>query len=220
MNNQPPTRPVLIAELKSFIKTLEAAGAQAERMAPLLAARGWPTGTLGDGGSRSTSTDTSTERAADHRDRWADADEKLARLYVQLVSLTGAGSQFITNLAASAGTDADHEGDGMAHTNTNGAWCLACTRWVPGTAEDRIRSGFCNACRVAWNRLASTDPHADRASFIRNRPKHTGPTARPAPIDPATLTHGLNIDVERAASAHGTAEHTTWHHGNTTTTPP
>lgn len=195
-----PTRPVLIAELRGFIKLLESTGAQAERMAPLLASRGFPTGTLGDGGSRGNSEHTSTERAAAHRDEWADADEKLARLYVELFALTGAGAQFITSLASRAASDEQHEGEGLARTGTNGGWCMACARWVPGTADDRIRSGFCNACRMAWNRKVSDDPHADRAEFIRHRPKHHAEDERPAPIDP---------------KQHRVVERTMWSNGET-----
>lgn len=199
--SKPPTRVTVVAELRAFIKMLEANGAEAERMAPLLAARGWPTGTLGDGGPRGNAELTSTERAADHRDRYADADEKLAKLYVSTVALIGAGRQFIADLSSHAGSDADHEGHDLAHTGTNGAWCLACERWVPGTADDRIRAGFCNACRMAWNRLVQTDPHADRGSFIRQRPKHQAPEQRPVPIEP---------------KEHRIAERTLWSNGETT----
>lgn len=210
---QQPTRAQLVTQLKNLTRALEANGAQAERMAPLLAARGWPTSTLGDGGSRSTSEHTSTERAGSHRDRWADADQKLARFYLQTYTLVTAGQQLIADLAGHAIADEDHEHEGRA-TTPNGGWCLACDRWVTGAADDRLRSGFCNACRVAFGRLAAKDPHADRAAFIRTRPKHDQ-APEPVHIDPTTST--LQLDVDRAT--HATTqpvEVTRWSHGQTT----
>lgn len=43
--------------------------------------------------------------------------------------------------------------------------CGACDKWVAGTADDRLRSGFCNACRMAWDRAG----RPDRAVFGRDR---------------------------------------------------
>jgi hypothetical protein len=43
--------------------------------------------------------------------------------------------------------------------------CQACTQWCSGTGEDRLRSGYCNACRVAWDRAG----RPDRATFNRTR---------------------------------------------------
>ena len=53
--------------------------------------------------------------------------------------------------------------------------CRACERTVTGSDDDRLREGFCDACRKAWKRLQSrwTDdrrPGApDRAEFERRR---------------------------------------------------
>jgi hypothetical protein len=43
--------------------------------------------------------------------------------------------------------------------------CMACERSVLGTPDDRLRSGFCDACRKAWERAGL----GDRAAFIRDR---------------------------------------------------
>lgn len=166
----PPTRVQLILQLKALTKALEDHGATAEAMAPLLAARGWSTSTIGDGTSRGTSELTSTERAAAHPDRWVGVDEKLARFYLTTHILVAAGNQLIADLAGHAANDDDHLG---RTTGTHGGWCMACERWVPGTHDDRLRSGFCNACRVAW---ARTPQPRDRAKFIRDRPRHQADT--------------------------------------------
>lgn len=52
--------------------------------------------------------------------------------------------------------------------------CRACQRKVTGSVDDRLRSGYCNACRVAWDRrMASwTGPGApDRVVFEAERLK-------------------------------------------------
>ena len=35
---------------------------------------------------------------------------------------------------------------------TRGTDCLACTRYVPNTATDRIRAGLCQSCHRSWTR--------------------------------------------------------------------
>lgn len=214
---QPPTRGQLIAQLRATIAALENHGAQAERMAPLLAARGWPTTTLGDGGSRGTSELTSTEAAASHRDRWADADEKLARFYLQTHILVSAGQQLIADLTAHAIADDDHE-PGMVRTTKAGAgWCIGCGRWVTGAPDDRLRGGACNACAMAWTRFKAQHPNADRVLFMRNRPPHNQ-APEPVHVDPTQpATSALRLDTARASTAtHDPVEATRWHHGHTT----
>lgn len=209
-----PTRPQLIQALRTLTRTLEADGATAERMAPLLAARGWPTGTIGDGGSRSTDDTSGPEREAirtsEHGPgRYESAPERLARSYVTLFFLAGGLGQFITDLSASAGTDVDREGD-MARTGTNGGWCVGCGRWVTGTPEDRLRGGACEACRKAWERHQAKHPDATRALFMQNRPPHDD-TDAPALVDPTTLE-----GMQALASGAVVVERTVWHQGETT----
>lgn len=57
--------------------------------------------------------------------------------------------------------------DGERKPTSGAGTCAACTRWVHGTAEDRIRSGYCEACFKAWSRGGK----AERASFEASRPK-------------------------------------------------
>lgn len=99
---------------------------------------------------------------------------------------------------------------------TNVSECRACERPVAGTPNDRLRQGYCNACRVAWQRLcaAHTGPGApDRAAFERARrgapdptPEHdtqpdTQPDTPPATADPTVpskieLTHaGVTVTL-------------------------
>lgn len=61
---------------------------------------------------------------------------------------------------------------GHAQQRTNMADCEACGRSVANTPNDRLRSGYCDACRMAWKRLVDgwTGPGApDRVQFARTR---------------------------------------------------
>lgn len=47
--------------------------------------------------------------------------------------------------------------------------CHACTKDVPGTHDNRLRSGWCNACRMAFERWTVESGVRDRAAFERHR---------------------------------------------------
>ena len=64
---------------------------------------------------------------------------------------------------------AGHEGQ-----RTNMADCAACERPVANTPTDRLRAGYCDACRKAWDRAG----RPDRAAFERSR---RGIDTAPAP---------------------------------------
>lgn len=137
--------------------------------AALLAARGWPTATGGDGtGSRGADTTSSTERAvglAGNPDTpahpplagFAFIDERLAKaLYV--LWQTGLRVQTdARNILAHAGKD-DLLPAGSGE-------CTRCGRFVrPDLKQgDRIRSGLCNACYCLWRRRGKPE----RSRFIR-----------------------------------------------------
>jgi hypothetical protein len=54
---------------------------------------------------------------------------------------------------------------GKVGQRTNMADCQACERPVANTPNDRLRAGYCNACRMAWNRQGQPD----RPAFERGR---------------------------------------------------
>lgn len=43
--------------------------------------------------------------------------------------------------------------------------CQGCPKWVSGAANDRLRSGYCDACRKKWDRAG----RPDRATFARDQ---------------------------------------------------
>ena len=64
---------------------------------------------------------------------------------------------------------------------TRGTDCLACTRYVPNTATDRIRAGLCMACHRSWIRSTK-----ERGEWLLQRRKEThntpgGDTTTPTP---------------------------------------
>lgn len=55
------------------------------------------------------------------------------------------------------------------HRTDPAGYCAACGRWVEGTAADRLRAGYCDACRKAWERAG----RPDRPTFERQRQRDT-----------------------------------------------
>jgi hypothetical protein len=159
--------------LKTVASKLEKDGTLAVALASELAARGYPTGTLGDGGSRSSSDSSSTERhgLANNRtddkgaetwkeDRWADVDKRLARL----LRLTWAASVELHGLVA----DLVAHGDTSDQLVAGAGPCLACDHICrPDVAlADRLRSGLCPACAESWRRWRIKNPQGIRGDFL------------------------------------------------------
>lgn len=88
---------------------------------------------------------------------------------------------------------------GREERRTNMEACAACERLVANTPNDRLRKGYCDACRKAWARKQDewVGPGApDRVQFERGRRGiDTTPTVR---VDP-TSTHSNRIDLTVAA---------------------
>ena len=148
---------------------------RAQRTAPLLAARGWPAGTLGDGGSSTgasiivTDADTgpdgervavtSTEAAAFTHGRYDNADWRLAaalRVIDQALLKITEVAQGAVSLAADVLAHADDADELPA---ASGA-CEACGKVVRsdrGKTPEYLRAGLCNACRMHWDRSGILD---------------------------------------------------------------
>lgn len=152
----PPLRS-LAKEVRQLAQLLEGDLGTAIRVAPLLAAKGWPGSTLGDGGARSTDSTTSVERAAgtlqevkptDIRDaRFANVDRRLAALLAVIHQATTEVSRLASDVLAHA-DDVD-----LIPPGTGG--CQCCSRFCRPDAEhpdNRLRAGFCPACWKAWER--------------------------------------------------------------------
>jgi hypothetical protein len=164
--------------------------------AELLAARGWPSSTLGSG-SRSSDTTSSTERAAgvDSPSRhprlpqFADLDVTLA---AQLRAL-GQGSDALIGLVATLRSHASDEDPTPAGTGN----CGACERFCRPTADrpdNRLTVGYCPTCSVAWYRWRAKNPGCQRSDFTTwQRRKLEG---RQAPLPPRQPSRHLAVAEE------------------------
>lgn len=105
------------------------------------------------GGSPSSVVErTALGRELDAVQRWDRAKQRWARLLEEL-------DHCLTALVPADEAEWQAPGSGS---------CLACQRWVSGSAEDRLRSGMCDACRT-WVRRHMEREQAERGDAIAAR---------------------------------------------------
>lgn len=151
----------LATYLHRLATTLDTSGDTAITRARSLAERGYPAGTLGSG-SRSSDTTSSTERAALNPNPWAGVDDDLARALRRLWADATIVEGLVDRILAHASDD-DPIPAGRGH-------CQACEAFCKGDGEnDRLRSGFCHACSMAWARWRGRRPYGARSDFTRQR---------------------------------------------------
>lgn len=153
-----PQPATVAAYLRRLADMLEEHGPTATERAGVLAARGWPTTVTGNG-RRSADTSSSTERAALNPDPWAGIDEQLAN-HIRAIwkTATDIETDIVRILTHATTDDPVPPGTGS---------CQRCGRFCRPTAQrpdNRIRSGWCNACRMAWTRAG----RPNRSTFNRN----------------------------------------------------
>lgn len=130
---------------------------------------GYPTGNVGSGGE--DAPQSSTEAAAlsgyrlnsDGEGSWGNYEQDRHH------ELTTAAAEALDRAAAALDTlmsqlDAIDRLATIQRTDPSGH-CQACGRWVEGTANDRLRAGYCDADRKAWERAG----RPDRPTFERQR---------------------------------------------------
>lgn len=131
----------------------------------------------------------------------ADVDQHVVDMAASVI----AAQRVLTQLAAAGRRSSGSE----APPRTNMVDCQACQRTITMTPDDRPRGGYCNACRMAWQRLqhAHEGPGApDRVVFERNRAKWAGlddpPVVRTAGSRITEITRdGVTVAVTEAQSA-------------------
>lgn len=164
MTQRAPSPKELIGVLRSLILVLDVHGDRAIEMAGLLAARGWPASTMGTG-SRGNSELTSVEAAVDRPGEWADVDLDLAKALHDVWTRGLDARTLIAHVVSHAAPD-----DRQTNRQPGSGDCLVCDRYCAGTATDRLRGGYCDSCRKAWDRYrAKAGKTADRASYRRVR---------------------------------------------------
>lgn len=132
--------------------------------------------TLGTQGGPGNTDDTPAEAAAlrraaanredlDAADPVAVAIRDVFALTSELAGLArqlGRRLDFVEHVGASAGR----------HQQGPGGRCQACDTLVTGQPHDRLRAGYCNACRMAWERAG----RPDRSDFEQQRRAETNTT--------------------------------------------
>lgn len=155
-------RPDLIAdELRLAADVVEKRGTDAITRASLLAQRGFPTATIGDGGSRGTDPTSSTERAALKSDRWGDADIDLAALLrVAWAAALELRSRIIDLMAYASDDDPVPGGTGPCG--------CGCGRFCDPrkNQHDRLKTNLAPACYASWKRSGLL-----RGDWLRARAK-------------------------------------------------
>lgn len=143
-------------------------GHRAEDLAALLAARGWATGTLGDGGSRSSDTTSSTERTVvagkGQAGRWDQIDLRYAQALVELERAAERFENLHTTVMAHA-SDQDEVPSGTGE-------CRACSMLCRPTESRpgfRLRQGLCPTCYRAWRRYTIAGHPLHRAEWVTRR---------------------------------------------------
>lgn len=143
-----PDPKVIAAALREAATVIEQHGHQATRLAPELAARGYPVSTLGDGGSRGSSDHTSTERAAlGPGNRWDAIDDRLAKALRTAWGAATLAQALVADVVAHA------QDDDPVPAGTGG--CQVCSTVCRPTAKRpnfRLRAGLCPTCYKGWLR--------------------------------------------------------------------
>lgn len=175
-----PEPKVIAAYLKRIATQLEARGDTAVTTAGLLADRGYPASS--NGGSRSSDTTSSTERAALNPDGWTGISDELAQAMRGLWHQATQVEHLLAKvLAHASGADPIPVGRGN---------CAACDHFCTGDGgNDRLRNLLCHTCTSAYSRWRKYNPYGTKSDFItmtkRDRRDH-GATRNNAPS--ATLT--------------------------------
>lgn len=174
--------PQIHALLERVGRSHGADGTRAEVMAGVLAARGWGTTTLGDGGPRGTSPTSSTEREAlaerTPLSAWKTVEVDYHRSVQALQKAAEDHEHQLLRILGHA-SDQDPIPGGTGY-------CECCTRFcrpdpTRDRAEDRLKAGLCPACYRAYLRAGRPFPLGDwlrrrRASLTDERGQVHAPT--------------------------------------------
>lgn len=204
-----PTPKVLARHLRDVADALETHGRAALDMAPLLAARGWPSGGAGGGkvsgggatirvlneeGDEELVSVTSTEAAAMAYDRWRGADRELAGRLRALFTAAARAHQYVADLVVHA-DDVDPLPAGTGE-------CQACTIFCRPTKTRpnfRLKGGLCPAHYQAWRRSGVL-----KDEFLREHRKNPDAGGGDEPSERVGCGQG-----HRCCDL--TATHTHWH---------
>lgn len=191
-----PAPAVIEAQMNKTSDRVRRDGARAIELARNLASTGYPSSTLGDGGSRGSDDTSSTERAAgvlNQRpmvNRWADADRRLAAAFAVAHKANQQLEHEIANIVAHA-ADLDPVPVGTGECQACGRFCRP-DKDRPG---NRLRSGLCPTDYRAWLRAGQPQ----RNEWVRTRrtdfTDENGVLHTPEPDHDIDLTRELGVTI-------------------------
>lgn len=148
-----PTPRVLASYLHGVADRIADHGDTTIDQAAVLAARGWPTSTLGSGGGRSADETTSTERAALDPGPYDGLDDRLALVLRRLWDDAIRADETIDHVLSHASDD-DPVPPGTGPCKLPTCEHLCQPRRNP---DDRIKAGYCPTHYRRWLRLGKPD---------------------------------------------------------------
>ena len=146
----------LVADAIDTLNALAALLVQAHSVAADLMADGLPSGNDSEPTSGGD-VGRPTEAAVAQRERLAAG---MAKIHTDLRATQTAARTAFYGVSTIAGKVEGSDSQ-LAPGQGN---CLACDRWVSGTASDRIAGGYCGTCNKKWERLG----RPDRVRFQRD----------------------------------------------------
>lgn len=124
--------------------------------------------------------DTAVSEVEGKKDAMRHAWNNLKFLEDTAYDIVVAWCHHVTDLSQYASGDAE-PGEHVDRPSVVGE-CLACDRYVAGTASDRLRAGLCDADRKHWERHRGE--HADRQAWLISRRAELAEKEEVQHIDP------------------------------------
>jgi len=126
---------------------------------------GYPTATGGGGSPRldAAGNPPGLDRYLDVPDPAAHASRRIDTLLAQLL---GAATELHSVVLEWALPVTDQP---TVQRTVSGGDCLACSRFVSGSVDDRLRAGLCSACRMHWRRWSDAHPTKERGEWMLER---------------------------------------------------
>jgi hypothetical protein len=128
-------------------------------------ADGFPSSTLGDGMARSSSALTSVERAAEARTYHSPEPDNVGDAIRDVFNTLSAMADTATRMSRKVAFVKHVATKAEGRISSLQGECQACQRSVSGAESDRLRAGYCDACRKAWERAG----RPDRVGWERER---------------------------------------------------
>ncbi len=208
-----PSPHAIAAAMREAARRLEKAGDLAVEAAYILAQRGYPASTLGDGGSRGTDGTSSTERTVQRAVPGKDDQTRKALPLPPDAKWWGVDARYATLLATANVTsnrlvtltnDLLHHAGMDDSTPAGTGECRGCARICRPSKDkpgDRLRAGLCPTCYRAWLRYVDKDGAMSRPEWVARRREsysERDPAGNLIAIHTPEPDHDIDLTTEKA----------------------